>query len=149
MTETYRNQDRCEFATRFFGTPPFEVSGGLSLVSDNALVAHLHKLRRTNQFGLINHCAFMYILLRFYSPTWFPLSNPFPPATSPYLQFDLFDVQSSIYPIRLVLWQEGTRLRDLPGAVPHLSGNEVLFAARPTSPLQRERHSPEFILSSF
>ena len=110
MTETYRNQDRCEFATRFFGTPPFEVSGGLSLVSDNALVAHLHKLRRTNQFGLIKHCAFMYILLRFYSPTWFPLSNPFPPATSPYLQFDLFDVQSSIYPIRLVLWQEGHAL---------------------------------------
>ena len=91
----------------------------------------------------------MYILLRFYSPTWFPLSNPFPPATSPYLQFDLFDVHGSIYPIRLAPSRGDTRLRDLRGAVPHLSGSEVLFVARPTSPLQRERHSPEFILSSF
>jgi len=91
----------------------------------------------------------MYILLRFYSPTWFPLSNPFPPATSPYLQFDLFDVHGSIYPIRLAPSRGDTRLRDLRGAVPRLSGSEALFAARPTSPLQRERHSPEFILSSF
>lgn len=60
----------------------------------------------------------------------------------------MFDLHGSIYPIRLVPSCEGTRLRGLLGAVPHLFGSEVLFAARPTSPRRRERHSPEFSLSS-
>ena len=47
----------------------------------------------------------------------------FPPATSPYLQFDLlFDVHGSIYP-RQVPSREDTRLLDLHGAMPAISSD--------------------------